>query len=443
MKQRRPTRWKATKMRPTRNPRRPAKPRPKRPVCDTESGDNAPTDPAVLAILESHPKTPAELLRAINILVDLGHANLAKEFVDELGQRKLDVPAKAALVKAFNPATLLKLARDKELGAVLAPLIDDWLAAAEAYRRDPARLAAAAKQLGDPNEAIRAQATLALVQAREAAVAPLVALSGRSEANREHGVAKEVLVYLGDLAVAPLLGVLESPDAALKTQVIEVLGRMRTPEAVPQLLAALVGPAGPTTMQAAAGRAWRKSRVACRARATRWSCWNKRRAEPLDQSRNESADSAVPDGGLALELEEAREHADRVRRDRGGAGQGCRGWLATLHLVDPANAARRRLYLTAMLQAAKFRGGLDKPLPAGDGTAYAVAAYYGPDMFDDVLADAMADGYIPAATAAAQILGRHRQRRAAGARWRRPQPAGPRGRNTPIAGCGSRRSMRS
>ena len=112
-----------------------------------------PTDPAVLAVLESKPKTPAELLRAIGILVDLDESALAKPFVDELGQRTLDPAAKTALVDAFNPATLLKLARHPELGVELGPLVDDWLRSAEEYRRDPARLAAATEQLSDPNEA--------------------------------------------------------------------------------------------------------------------------------------------------------------------------------------------------------------------------------------------------------------------------------------------------
>ena len=80
---------------------------------------SAPDDPAVLAVLESHPETPAELLRAIDILVDLEQARLAKPFVDELAKRKLDLAAKAALAHQFNSAMLLKLAHDAELGPVL------------------------------------------------------------------------------------------------------------------------------------------------------------------------------------------------------------------------------------------------------------------------------------------------------------------------------------
>ncbi len=137
---------------------KPAAPRAKatkKPGEEAELGMS--NEPAVQAVLESHPKTPRELLRAIDILVDLGHAPLAKAFADELGQRKLDLAAKAALADQFNSATLLKLAADRELAPVLGGFIDDLLRSAEAYRHEPKRLAAWARQLSDANESVRAK----------------------------------------------------------------------------------------------------------------------------------------------------------------------------------------------------------------------------------------------------------------------------------------------
>ena len=72
-------------------------------------------------------------MRAIDILVDLDHADLAKPLVDELGQRKLSVTDKAALANQFNSATLMKLARDAKLGAVLGPLVDELFKSAAAF----------------------------------------------------------------------------------------------------------------------------------------------------------------------------------------------------------------------------------------------------------------------------------------------------------------------
>ena len=64
------------------------------------------------------------------------------------------------------------------------------------------------------------------------------------------------------------------------------------------------------------------------------------------------------------------------------------------------------MHLTAMLQQAAYAGGLDKPLDAAPGTPSAQAAALGPKVIEQVLVFAMQNGYAPAATEAARILGR-------------------------------------
>ena len=89
-------------------------------------------------------------------------------------------------------------------------------------------------------------------------MAPLVAILADPKQSAAYPVAKEMLVELDGYAVAPLIGVLESPDAALKTQVVEVLGRLRAPEAVAPLLGQLVAPAGTPQLRAATAAALRR-----------------------------------------------------------------------------------------------------------------------------------------------------------------------------------------
>ncbi len=235
-----------------------------KPKADGEEEDATeaalPEEPAVEAVLESHPQTPAELLRAIDILVDLNRAALAKPFVEELSKAKLDLAAKAALAAQFHSAKLIKLARNEELAPALGTLVDDILKSAETYRRDPQRLAEWASHLSDPNETVQAQAVLALVRAREAAVAPLVTILADTNRKDEHAMAKRVLVQLGDMAVQPLLGVLESPDMHLKAQVIDVLGTLRAADAAAALLAPSISPTGTPEVRQAAARAPREYR---------------------------------------------------------------------------------------------------------------------------------------------------------------------------------------
>ncbi len=235
-------------------------------------------------------------------------------------------------------------------------------------------------------------------------MAPLVAVLADPERRGEHTLAKRILVRLGSGAVPPLVAVLESSDAALKTQVVEVLGAMQAKDAVASLLIPLVSP--DSTPQLRAMTAAAIARISGRAPDTGEALALLEHAaqRELALSRNERGDGpptvvvwhwddqqkqSVP----ALYNETAAHLASAVRL------------AAHLYELDPESAERRRLYVTALLQAAKLAGGLDNPLATGEGTPYAQAAAFGPRVIENVLAGAMAEGYTPAATAAAQILG--------------------------------------
>src|SRR5690606_28694664 len=112
--------------------------------------------------------------------------------------------------------------RNPEIGKSLAPFIDGLYQAADAIRRDPVRLAQWVKHLSDPSEAVRAQATHALLQAGSASVAPLLAVLADPAREGEHRLATRVLVQLGQEAVPALIGALESPNEAIKIQVVQV-----------------------------------------------------------------------------------------------------------------------------------------------------------------------------------------------------------------------------
>ncbi|MBI3467024.1 MAG: response regulator transcription factor [Planctomycetes bacterium] len=74
--------------------------------------------------------------------------------------------------------------------------------------------------------------------------------------------------------------------------------------------------------------------------------------------------------------------------------------------LAPEDFTVRRLYLGTLLEAAVLQAGLDQPLPEALGAAAEVANQIGPDALDDVLQHSLDTGHVPAATAAAAILGR-------------------------------------
>jgi hypothetical protein len=77
---------------------------------------------------------------------------------------------------------------------------------------------------------------------------------------------------------------------------------------------------------------------------------------------------------------------------------------AELYRIAPKNQYAARMRLMTALEADKLLGGLDRPLPQGNGTAAAMAAEGGPALVSDVLADAMRRGRVVAAVAAAETL---------------------------------------
>ncbi len=363
-----------------------------------------PDDPAVLAVLESNPRTPFELLRAIRILSDLGQPQLAQPFAQQLAGQQLDQTQKAVLFKQFPSATLMRLARNPELAKSVGPFIDDLFQSAAAFRRDPARLAEWAQQLSDSNESVRAQAAYDLLRAREAAVAPLVAILADPARAAQHRTAKRMLLHLGDVAVAPLLGVLESPDAALKTQVVEVLGSLAAGDAVPWLLGPLVAPETPLPLRTMTAAALERIAGQTPDSSTALRLLEHAARHRLEASRNQSGDGEPNVEVWHWDADQNQSVPVLFNKTGASLDEAVR-LSAELYELDTQSPERRRLYLTALLQAAKLLGGLDKPLATGQGTPYAQAAEFGPHVVEDVLAAAMAGGYMPAATGAAQILG--------------------------------------
>jgi hypothetical protein len=75
-----------------------------------------------------------------------------------------------------------------------------------------------------------------------------------------------------------------------------------------------------------------------------------------------------------------------------------------LAAIKPADPAVRRLMLLTNLDWAKTAAGLDRPLPFEVGTPGAAALAAGAQTLNEVLADALAQSRIPAASAACELL---------------------------------------
>ena len=363
---------------------------------------DAPGDPAIEAALALRTTTPAEQLRSVLLLVDLGGAEHAKPLVAQLAAAELSGEQMAALVDRFGPAALMRLAHAESLAPVGPALADALLEAAGRAARDPQRLAALTAQLADPSPAARQAAIggLAAVGA-DAAVLCLAALADPQQAAL-HAHLRETLTAMGAPSRGPLLGVLlETNNDRLKAQVIDIVGRRPADGAA----ALLVGPAFSSEgeSRAAAERALVRlvGRMPTGAEAGKllerevrgYLAGNRPlRSDYEDQVElwhwDDDTGACTPhkypaaDAGVFL--------AARLSRD--------------LVVVGPANDSYQRLRLMCQLKADKTRGGMDRPLGRGEDSAYQLATRMGAGEVNRVLAEALDAGHWVAALGAVEVL---------------------------------------
>jgi HEAT repeat protein len=359
---------------------------------------------AVQVVLESKPRTPADLVRATATLINLGEPELAKPYVEQLQSAQLDDAQLAALISQLTSAPFFKIAGEPLLKPEGAAFADRVFAASAKVARDPARLSALVDQLGDPSLGRQQQAAAELLNAHEHAAFPLIVVLGDPNKTSIHRRAFDVLIALGDDAVQPLLAVLDSQHDPLRAAAARVLGELRVFSAV----GVLAGIAASPGTSDALGRATTEAVVAITDAepslpgAAR--LLHRELGETLSGQRPLALD---PDGLMPLWVWDRATRqpiAIRLPPDTARAYLAARPAGQLLNLL-PEQAEDRLLIWTALLQADAYRAGLDSPPPTDDHSAFTLLEEQGVEVVENVLSYAMGNGYMPAATVAAQILG--------------------------------------
>lgn len=359
-------------------------------------------NPVVLAIRDRNPTTPKDLMFAVQSLFDIGRPDQAKAYLVKLMATQPDRDQLDAIQREYGTGFFLRLARDPQMkpeGEQFAKAIEE---AAYQAARDPARLKAVIQKLSDPSPTVRLQAVEDLQRAGEAVVPPLLEALADPNRRQEHPRIREGIVELGEPLIDPMLGALETPDEALRSQVLEVLARFRSGRAVPFLLGPALDASQPESARRAAEtlkrivgtEPSRHEAVAYLLRRVR-EYLNGASAGPVDYLDrtifwhwDPASKTSVPHHYAAAEA--SRMMAARLSRD--------------LYQLAPDSGDVRRVFLLANLTQAKIEAGLSRPLPRGGGTIAAQAVAMGPATLEDVLAYAISNEYVPAAIAAAELL---------------------------------------
>ena len=90
-------------------------------------------------VRESNPKTPVQLITAVENLVRVGEVEAAREYLQALMDSKLDQKALAALHANVGPAMILRLAAETRLAPLSGQFSRQVLTAATAVATDPGR----------------------------------------------------------------------------------------------------------------------------------------------------------------------------------------------------------------------------------------------------------------------------------------------------------------
>jgi HEAT repeat protein len=359
---------------------------------------------AIQSILDARPTTPAQLFRAADLLASLGRPDLGKVFLQQLLQANPDQATLASIDKQYSSGVVLRVAQNKDLAPEGAQVADAILHAASALATSPEHLAQQIARLADPSPSVRRDAMRELHGAGSAAVAPLVTALADPANAKNFGAYKTALVGLEQQAVEPLLGVLESDDAALKAEVIEVLGRLDAQNAVPSLLIPYVSPKSTPQLRAAAETALHTLVGKVPTPAEAETLVRRQTAEYFNRQRPLKTDL---DGRVEVwhwDPEKKQSVAAHYLADE--ANVALAGRLARdLHELFPKNDQYRRWYLVGILDSAAYRAGLGHPVAKGPGSAYEIAKGRTPAEIEDALDYALAQDHLPAATVAAGVLG--------------------------------------
>ncbi|PQO43993.1 HEAT repeat domain-containing protein [Blastopirellula marina] len=364
----------------------------------------APVDsPAVAAIRESNPTTPLELAEAAALMVDLGRADVATEY---LGKLLTAQPSDDELVKLqakFGSGPLIRFQTLPQLqptGGEVAKLVFD---AVEKLTRNPAFLQQQVDALAATDENEVRRATIALRGAGAAAIEPLLTAYATNDNPSIRTASLKIILKLGQDAEPALWGALDSDDPKIKAAALSALGALRSTRS----LDVLVGPAVITSEPAEVRQAAAKAVVDIVGEAASTAD-----VEKFLTKRTEGylAGEPVFAGGPLTEIDvwtwgDAAPHLTKKKLSVADASTVWTARMARdLAAIDPANAENARLRLLTALQSVIALDGPDVDIKGTP--ADAAAQQLGSENVQDALAYALTHPRLTlAAIAACRWLG--------------------------------------
>lgn len=358
-------------------------------------------DPAVNEVILSNPKTADELLRAIDILVNLDRIELAKGYLQNLTDLQLDTTALANLQRRVGSGIFVKLAGTRELNPQAAEFATSALVAASEMQQDPKRLRSIVDQLQAAEPAQHRRLARELINVGSPAVAPMLNHVASEPSSTIAPLLRTSIAAIGKPAIGPLLAYLDSSNANQRAEAVRILGHMRTRRAVPFLVRSY----------SSSNDYERQSTQNAILQITRTSP----NLHELVAFTREVADQRYAgvisidvgsDGKSDAWVWDAANNAPILNRylPRDIAMFEAARHYTTLRAYDSTSSQVELRHLISSADAAKTQGGLDVPLSA-ENRFIETTSTTEPHTVSLALKTAMADGHMPATIGLCEALG--------------------------------------
>ncbi|MFT5527943.1 MAG: hypothetical protein ACI9HK_005929, partial [Pirellulaceae bacterium] len=359
-------------------------------------------DPVVLAIIESKPESPAELMQTVKVTVDLARYDLARYYLAEILSKKLPAPELIKLHKKFGSPLFLRLARDKELQPHMVSLTRDILAASSKAAREPQVINGWISRLNHPDAEAQLESKVNLQMIGGPAVIFMVRDLANPDKADKHAAIRAALASMEAHSTGPLMSLVSNENSELQVQAVEILARMRVREAMPFFVSTFLKPNSSQRARLMAERGMKAITNVTPSRTEGIMYLRKKAGELLN------GELVGPDGvGSFVDVWfwDPRTNTAKSRSLLGKhAGMVMASRVAKeLVELNPEDRDDQRLYLAAALAEAKLFAGLEKEIPASKLAKFAEA---GPEAIERTLNFALDRGYEFSALGAIETLGR-------------------------------------
>lgn len=355
-------------------------------------------DNVVLAIRETNPTTPSELMRALRIMFDTQNYQEAKSYLGKLKAAGLDDRAAFALVEEIGSDFVIRLMRSKQMAPEGAAFGRGLMTSASRHLVSDAQLNRYFADLKSESSPVRNRAATGFRRAGIQGLAHLVK-NGSQLASAEQRIYQVAAALIGEPVIPPLEAVLESGSPKEKAFSIDVLGRVNSRKSIPLIFGALLAEDSPEELKMVAGRSLKRmlGKVPSLAEARRflhkyvmdWIRGDRRLpADAFGKTR-----SWVWTGeGKLVAAQVDRKVAEVLLMQRLGR---------TLYRIDAGNPEARTMALATQIHALKIAG--NRPVSTAIPKAQLTAVP--PKEWVGILEFCLKNGLTEGAAAAAEIIG--------------------------------------